>query len=385
LEESEKRYWHPKAALSKQHKRLHDEPTGFWPPYKQDIERIIHSKALRRYSDKTQVIYLVPNDHLTRRGLHVQLVSAYSRGLAEKLGLHVDLVEAISLGHDVGHPPFGHEGEGYLSEITQGIGMGAFSHSSQSCRLLSEIEPLNLGFAVYDGFLCHDGGMKSSRAFPRYNKTWQDHFTEKYLRLTDSEIDFAPATLEGCLVKMCDSVSYLAKDIEDAISLGIIKRSDIVKTALGDTNEEILERSAKDLFETSYAQDFIGFSDEIFDGLKKLRKFNFEWIYNYPPLKVESKKIQRAYRLLFEHILEDFDASGSDSHLWRRFLHSKHEEYLEKNSPSQMVVDYLAGMTDRYFVSILELFTIPQTIKIYTEMASKVDFFARQSPGVERS
>lgn len=362
--DNKKKYWHPKAALSENHQRLHEEPIGFWPPYKQDIERIIHSKALRRYSDKTQVIYLVQNDHLTRRGLHVQLVSAYSRGLAEKLGLHVDLVEAISLGHDVGHPPFGHEGEGYLSEITQGIGMGAFSHANQSCRLLREIEPLNLGFAVYDGFLCHDGGMRQPRIFPRYEKTWKDHFTEMYLRLTDNDRDFAPATLEGCLVKMCDSISYIAKDIEDAISLGIIKRSDVVKTPLGDTNEEILEKAAKNLFEYSYAQDFIGFSDEIFDGLKKLRKFNFECIYTYPPLKVESKKIRKAYQQMFDFILEDFEANKDGSHLWKYFLHSKQKEYLEKSSSFQMVVDYLAGMTDRYFVSILELFTIPQTIRI---------------------
>lgn len=366
----EERYWHPKAASKKQHQRLSKEPEGFWSPYKQDIERIIHSKAFRRYSDKTQVVYLVPNDHLTRRGLHVQLVSAYSRGLADKLGLNVELVEAISLGHDVGHPPFGHEGEGYLSEITQGVGLGAFSHASHSCRLLSQIEPLNLCFAVYDGFLCHDGGMRQSRAFPQFNKTWKDHFAEKHQRLIDNEIDFAPATLEGCLVKMCDSVSYIAKDIEDAISLGIIKRSQVVKTVLGDTNEEILERAGRDLFEASYAQDFIGFSDAVFDSLKKLRKFNFESIYNYPPLKVESKKIRRAYRQLFEYILEDFIAEDSHSHLWSCFLHSKQEEYVQNTSPHQMVVDYLAGMTDRYFISIFELFTIPQTIKLFNDIVT---------------
>ncbi|MBS0637259.1 MAG: HD domain-containing protein, partial [Verrucomicrobia bacterium] len=157
--------------------RQKEEPATFWQPYKEDVERIIHSKAFKRYSDKTQVVYLVENDHLTHRGHHVQLVSSFSRGLAKLLGLDVDLVEAISLGHDVGHPPFGHEGEGYLSEICKERGLGAYSHSSQSCRLLSVIEPLNLCFFVYDGFLCHDGGMRKPISTP-VSKTWQDHFRE---------------------------------------------------------------------------------------------------------------------------------------------------------------------------------------------------------------
>src|SRR5690606_10061613 len=109
-------------------------------------------KAYTRYADKTQVVYLVDNDHVTYRGLHVQLVSQFARGIAEILRLNVNLVEAISLGHDVGHPPFGHEGEGYLSNIAQDTIGRPFVHPWQSCRLFSLIEPLNLGLAVYDGF-----------------------------------------------------------------------------------------------------------------------------------------------------------------------------------------------------------------------------------------
>ena len=128
-------------------------------PYKRDVDRIVHSKAYARYVDKTQVAYLVENDHITHRSLHVQLVSNFARGIAEILRLNLDLVEAIALGHDVGHPPFGHEGEGYLSSLSKEYGNGPFAHPWQSCRLLTDIEPLNLGLAVYDGFLCHDGGM----------------------------------------------------------------------------------------------------------------------------------------------------------------------------------------------------------------------------------
>lgn len=341
--------------------RLKKEKSSFWTSYRQDVERIIHSKAFRRYSDKTQVVYLVENDHLTHRGLHVQLVSSYSRGLAKILELDIDLVEAISLGHDVGHPPFGHEGEGYLSVICQAHGLGAFSHSSQSCRLLSKIEPLNLGLAVYDGFLCHDGGMKKAKAVPNSVKTWQGHFAELEARKDAPQKDLAPATSEGCLVKMCDSVSYLAKDIEDAIHLGIIKRTDIPKTELGKTNSEILERAAKDLVKTSTKQKWIGFSEELFEDLKTLRAFNFERIYHYPALKTESKKIEGAYWQLFELLLED-SKRGKKSHLYTNFLHSKSRAYLEETSAVQAVVDFIAGMTDRYFINTLDRFVIPQTI-----------------------
>src|SRR5581483_5815828 len=192
------------ATQNKEAERLQAEKEPFWGPFKQDVERILHSKAFCRYTDKTQVVYLVDNDHVTHRSLHVQLVSSFARGLAEKLKLNVDLVEAISLGHDVGHPPFGHEGEEYLSELTKECGLGAFSHANQSCRLLREIEPLNLSLQVYDGFLCHDGGMRKRTCAPNISKTWDDHFAECKKRLTEPECDLQPKTIEGCLVKICD-------------------------------------------------------------------------------------------------------------------------------------------------------------------------------------
>lgn len=359
---NEKELFQQAAAFSSDHVREKKEKPSFWQPYREDVERIIHSKAFKRYSDKTQVVYLVDNDHLTHRGHHVQLVSAFARGMASLLGLNVDLVEAISLGHDVGHPPFGHEGEGYLSEICIDAGLGAYSHSSQSCRLLRHIEPLNLGFLVYDGFLCHDGGMKKPIAKPNTAKTFQDHLDELESRKKQPEKDLQPASVEGCLVKMCDSVSYLAKDLEDAIQLGIITRRDIPKTLLGSHNHEIVQNAARDLLKVSQNKPYVGFSDDVFGALKELRAFNFERIYTYPGLKLESLKIKNAYRQLFELVLADFKKSGKQSHLHKNFLHSKSKAYLDETEDVRKVVDYLAGMTDRYFVSCLEQFVIPQTI-----------------------
>ena len=245
------------ASFSKDHSRLGGIENDHRMPYKRDVDRILHSKAYARYADKTQVVYLVDNDHITHRGLHVQLVSSFARGIAEILRLNLDLVEAIALGHDVGHPPFGHEGEGYLSTLTIEYGEGPFSHPLQSCRLFSEIEPINLGLAVYDGFLCHDGGMSSPVLIPQSRKSWDEHLEERKQKKNDPEKNILPATLEGCLVKLCDTMSYLGRDIEDAIQLGILTRDEVPLTSLGQTNREILAFLAQDIIKQSYSQKHI--------------------------------------------------------------------------------------------------------------------------------
>ncbi len=362
-QEVEKLY--SKAAFSSGHSRFFGPEDDHRMPYKRDVDRIVHSKAYARYVDKTQVVYLVQNDHISHRSLHVQLVSNFARGIAEILRLNLDLVEAIALGHDVGHPPFGHEGEGYLSDLSHEHGQGLFAHPAQSCRLLSVIEPLNLGLDVYDGFLCHDGGMKSSLIKPNFDKSWDDHFEEVLRRLKDPQVYIMPKTLEGCLVKICDTMSYLGRDIEDAISLGIIKRSDIPGTGMGKSNREILSFLAQDVIQNSYEKDYIAMSDKAFEALKELRKFNFENIYQHPKLKVESEKIRHSYRILFEQLLSDLENVGESSYIWVNFLCNKPESYLEKTPKVQMVIDYISGMTDNYFVRTLQNIFIPKRITLH--------------------
>jgi dGTPase len=362
-EKAEEKSLHPCAALSKDHLRAGGKEEDHRLPYKRDVDRIIHSKAYARYVDKTQVVYLVENDHVTHRSLHVQLVSNFARGIAEILRLNLDLVEAISLGHDVGHPPFGHEGEGYLSKLSQEYGNGPFAHPLQSCRLFSEIECLNLGLAVYDGFLCHDGGLSGTEIKPRYGKTWADHEQDKRKKLEDPEGNIFPGTLEGSLVKICDTMSYLGKDLEDAISLGIITRDLVPKTILGTANREILHVLARDVIRSSYGKDEISISEEVYQALRVLRKFNFERIYMHPRLKVESDKIQRSYRYLFELLLEDLTINNENSYIGKNFLINKSEKYWSSSTPVQMVVDYIAGMTDNFFVRTLEKLIVPKRIE----------------------
>lgn len=360
----EKEHLFSKAAFSYQHTRKDLEELDHRLPYKRDVDRIIHSKAYARYVDKTQVVYLVKNDHVTHRALHVQLVSNFARGVAEILRLNLDLVEAIALGHDVGHPPFGHEGERYLSILSQEFGAGLFTHSWQSCRLFTMIEPLNLGLTVYDGFLCHDGGMQDRAFSPRFGKSWEDHSKDLEQKKEHPEKNIMPTTLEGCLVKLADTISYLGRDIEDAITLGILKREEIPHTILGTSNREILSYFARDIIYNSYEKESIALSEEAFEALKALRRFNFEKIYVHPRLKVESSKIKKAYRILFEHLLEDLEKYQEKSYIYEKFLHNKSSSYLERTNGVQKVIDYIAGMTDNYFVSTFERLIVPQGIKL---------------------
>ncbi len=362
-ENKEKEGLFHQAAFSKDHSRLQGAEDDHRMPYKRDVDRILHSKAYARYIDKTQVVYLIDNDHITHRGLHVQLVSSFARGIAEILQLNLALVEAIGLGHDVGHPPFGHEGEGYLSELSVEYNQVPFSHPLQSCRLFSVIEPLNLGLSVYDGFLCHDGGMHTPKLSPSFGKTWEDHLKERELKRSHPNENIMPGTLEGCLVKICDTISYLGRDIEDAINLGIIKREDVPQTSLGITNREILGVLAADIIQHSYQKDYIALSETSFQSLAELRRFNFKHIYNDPKLKVESSKIKASYRFLFEWLLKDYEINSQVSYLWKNFLHNKNKSYVQNTQASQLVIDYIAGMTDNFFVRTLEKIMIPKKIE----------------------
>ena len=363
-EQIEKKQLHPKAALSIDHNRFFGLENDYRLPYKRDVDRIVHSKAYSRYADKTQVAYLIRTDHIAHRSLHVQLVSNFARGIAEILRLNVDLVEAIALGHDVGHPPFGHEGEGYLSNLSIEYGNGAFTHPLQSCRLFTTIEPLNLGLAVYDGFLCHDGGMCGNRLVPQFGKTWTTHAEERASKLSNPDENIWPGTLEGCLVKICDTMSYLGRDIEDAISLGILQREDVPKTMLGITNREMLNIFAEDLIKYSYGQDYIAISEEVYETVKLLRKFNFEYIYTHPKLKCESDKINKSYRILFELLLNDFKDNYRNSYIWTNYLYNKPASYLSETTPVQLVVDYIAGMTDRFFIGTVKKLIVPTIIEL---------------------
>jgi dGTPase len=280
------------------------------------------------------------------------------------LELNVSLIEAIGLGHDIGHAPFGHEGEEYLHALSMAAGLGAFSHSRQSCRVVSEIEPMNLTFATLDGFLCHDGGMGSRIIETLPEKTWRQHDLELEIRKDDPQRDLFPSTKEGALVKIVDTVSYLERDLNDAITLGIVKRKDVPAMIFPATERSLTEAVENDIVAVYQQTGEIGLSEEIFNALKQIRYFNFDHIYMHERLKTESRKIHNIYEMLFKYLLKEWSQKGEGSVLWEHFLHNKAASYVRKHSTEQLVVDYIAGMTDGYFLRLFEELYLPRMLTV---------------------
>ena len=323
-----------------------------------DVDRILHSLAYARYIDKTQVFYLVRNDHITHRVLHVQLVSKISRTIGRFLGLNEDLIEGIALGHDIGHAPFGHDGERFLSEICQKNGIEPFYHNLQSVQFLEKVERKgkgwNLCLQTLDGILCHDGEMHSERLLPATGTTFAELDKQMAAKRADPQTVLIPMTLEGCLVRMADTVSYVGRDIEDAIRLGLIRRSDLPRNAvevLGNTNGTIVYNLVTDIILNSYQNPYIAFSQEASEALIQLKAFNLECIYLNPKIKQHTSRIKELFELLFDKYLADIRNQRVSSVIFRQFLKDMVPEYLQQHQPAEIVRDFISGMTDQYFLN----------------------------------
>jgi dGTPase len=333
------------------------EDRGHRQRFSIDGDRILHSLAYSRYIDKTQVFYLIKNDHITHRVLHVQLVSKIARTVGRLLGLNEDLIEAISLGHDIGHTPFGHDGEKFLSRLCESHGIGAFLHNIQSVRFLQDIERKgkgwNLTLQVLDGILCHDGELYSKNLEPLWSKDFDALDAEMLEKQKNPAIDLRPMTMEGCVVRMADIISYVGRDIEDAIRLGLIGRSDIPENparVLGDSNGTIVYCLVEDLVSQSLGAPFLCFSDEVGSALKELKTFNEEKIYRNPKVKEQTDKIALMFDLLFERYVVDLERGREDSEVFSGFLNGMCPRYRETTPDAGIVRDFIAGMTDEYFI-----------------------------------
>lgn len=360
LEALEAQHLSPHASLSSEGLRRQPED-GQDEDHRQsfavDGDRILHSRAYTRYIDKTQVFYMVKNDHITHRVLHVQLVSKIARTIGRYLRLNEDLIEAIALGHDIGHPPFGHDGEKILDALCRGHGLSSFQHNLQSVRFLEHIERQgrgwNLTLQTLDGIMCHDGEIHNRKLAPQRGKTFAEFDAQAAAKGQDHRHKLVPMTMEGCVVRFADTIAYIGRDIEDAIELKLISRNDIpprCQDLFGKTNGSIVYRLVTDLIGNGLGDGAIAFSEEVSEGLKELKAFNYERIYLNPAIKKGLAKITDCYRVLFAACLEQFSRQQPQAEMYANFVQEQGREYVEGQQPAVMARDFIAGMTDAYFL-----------------------------------
>lgn len=300
------------------------------PSYQRDRDRIIHSKAFRRLKHKTQVFLAPEGDHYRTRLTHVLEVTQIARTIAKALRLNEVLAEAIGLGHDLGHSPFGHAGEAALNKLVK----GGFDHYRQSVRVVEVLENdgrgLNLTIEVRDGILKHSKGEKGEllRSRPRSRAL----------------------TLEGDIVRISDIIAYVNHDIDDGIRAGLLKESDIpkpIRDSLGKTKRARVDRMVRDVIDATLACDYnrIAMTPVVLESLEALRTFMFENLYLLPTIRSEFVKAQRILVDLFEYISTHPE----------EFLDMKTRENVE-----QLTIDFIAGMTDRYALSLYEKLFFPR-------------------------
>ena len=325
LEQYEKVYLSPYATLSMNSKgRLKpEEQCDIRPVFQRDRDRIIHSKAFRRLKDKTQVFLTPEGDHYRTRLTHTLEVSQNARTIAKALRLNEDLVEAIALGHDLGHTPFGHAGERALNMVCP----FGFTHNEQSVRTVDYFERdgagLNLTYEVRDGILNHQTASM-------------------------------PSTLEGKIVRFSDKIAYFHHDMDDAIRGGILKEADIPKEigeVLGYTTGERLDRFIHDIVTASTDKNDIMMSPDVEAGMKALRSFMFEHVYENKEAKSEESKAEVLIITLYEYYLQHLEKLPAD-------LIKLHEN---GESKERVVCDFIAAMTDRFAIAKYDELFIPQT------------------------
>lgn len=370
----ESEMYSPLAALSERGIRRRPEEkiqSGYRPTYALDTDRILHSMAYARYIDKTQVFYLIRNDHITHRVLHVQLVSKIARTIGRFLRLNEDLIEAIALGHDIGHTPFGHDGERYLSKLCQAAGIGYFQHNVQSIQFLDRVERKgrgwNLCLQTLDGILCHDGEIHNQMLEPKYEKNFDTLAREIAEKRKNADFELVPMTLEGCVVRMADTVAYIGRDLEDAIRLNVIRRSDIpkeVSSVLGDSNGTIVYNLVTDIIHGSHGKSYVAFSDGVSKALKRLKDFNLDRIYMNPTIKKHAQSIHSLFELLFETYMADLEQGREQSMIFKGFLADMSPDYVDSHKHAEIVRDFIAGMTDRYFLLQCPAHMRPEVIDV---------------------
>lgn len=335
-----------------------DDSQDIRPVFFRDIDRIIHSLGYTRYIDKTQVYSFTKNDHITHRVLHVQLVSKIARTIGRSLKLNEDLIEAISLGHDIGHSPFGHKGESYLNDICMREKIGYFYHNAQSVRELKDLEKLNISLQTLDGILAHNGEILVNKYIYK-NKTEQEFINEleNVFSIEGYSKTIIPMTLEACVVRLSDIIAYVGRDIEDSIKIGIVKREDLPKEIteiLGDNNSRIVDTLIKDIIKNSFEKPYLTFSKEVFEALMRLKEWNFKYIYASKEANKHQDIVKELFNELYNCYLKKAEEFNNGKNIFSESERKLYDFVNGKDTNTNIkraVIDYMAGQTDQYFLN----------------------------------
>ncbi|MCI8403506.1 MAG: HD domain-containing protein [Clostridia bacterium] len=343
----------------------HDKATLWRGSYVRDVEKIMHSPYYNRYADKTQVFSFYKNDDISHRALHVQLVSRIARNIGSLLGLNLDLIEAIALGHDIGHTPFGHAGERFLNDLYHAHTGRYFNHNVHSVRVLDKIFNLNISLQTLDGILCHNGEFECKNYQPCDLADFDDFDKKVEVCYTDKSAikRLIPCTLEGCVVRLSDMIAYIGKDRQDAIKTKMIESEDIFKeNEIGRHNATIIHNLIVNIIENSYGKDYIRLDDKHFQALKDSKKENYKIIYNNSSLEtIYDKQIRPMFERIYERLLSDLKSGNKSSPVFEhhiKFVNRANRfnnyEYTENNTYDDIAVDYIASMTDDYFIDLYQ-------------------------------
>ena len=315
-------------------RRFSTEGDLYRSEYQRDRDKILHTKAFRRLSHKTQVFLAPQGDHYRTRLTHTLEVAQIARTIARALGLNEDLTEAIALGHDLGHTPFGHVGEQAISAcLAKHRGLDPdlpesktlYRHNVQSLRVVDVIENdgkgLNLTAEVRDGIVCHTGSKRAE-------------------------------TLEGRIVATADRIAYVNHDIDDAIRAGALLEADLPQSThkvLGENHSTRIQTLVHDMIETSVRSDDIAMSEPVWDAMMELRSFLFDHVYTSEPVMIEVAKAKHLVEDIFDYFVRHYDKVPEDL------------KDISGGDPLRAVTDYVAGMTDRYArIFFMDMF-VPHT------------------------
>ncbi len=352
---------YPDSRVIRRYASKQDTASVWRPAFVRDVDKILYCPFYNRYTDKTQVFSFYKNDDITRRSLHVQLVSRIARTIGRALNLNTDLIEAIGLGHDIGHPPFAHSGEKYLDELYFAHTGRHFYHNIQSVRVLDRIFPNNISLQTLSGIAAHNGELELDEYRPRPLESFEEFDRQMARCLEDRDFCNAlvPSTLEGCVVRISDIIAFLGKDRHDAALAKMDREKLFTDAGIGSVNQEIINNLTVNIIENSYGKPYIRLDEEHYQALREAKRHNYDVIYEGV---AETARLRETVRPMMSEIygqlLEDIRNNCRTSPVFTQHIayinsyRKPGDPPYHETDPDDLVVDYIASMTDDYFIDL---------------------------------